>query len=199
MLSDEICEMTVDYPVAEVGSPPFANILHFRPQTEVLDPEAELSALLTAFKNEWDGVTTLLDSGLTGITATGRYLQAGVVWEDSIAVNSGGVTSSQLVGGASVRVKFVTQHGPKQRNGGVYIPALPSTASTVNTGAVAGTFATNLGNAINDVLTLATTGSVDWELVVMSKIADTDPAEYEARDVVSASVASQVTFYDGRY
>lgn len=199
MLFEDVCEITVDYPVSEVGSPPFANILHYQALSAITDPLAELAPLLQAFVDEWDGVTALLDNGLTTITATGRLLFGGIIYEDSANVDAGAVSSSQLVGGASARVKFITEHGPKQRNGGVYIPALPSTASTTNNGALTSTFRTNLLNAMNDCITLTTTGSVDWQLVVMSKVADSDPAEYEPRGVDSMQVASQVTFYDGRY
>lgn len=198
MLVNGVAEVTIDYPVSEVGSPPFANILHYEPVNPALDPIDLVTEIAGSVDVAWSGVIANLDGGLTSVSCTARYLYGGIVYEHTEAMTGGQASGSQLVGGGSIRLKFVTQHGPKQRNGGIYLPAIPGTAQTTNTGAIVTSWRDALIADLSGIEFL-TSASTQWQLGVMSKVPDTDPAEYVFRAVDSIVPATRATFYDSRY
>lgn len=198
MLSDGVVECVIEYPTSEVGTPPFINVMHYEPLSTAFDPADLVDELSTSFVTAWNDVIANLDGGLTGITATFRYLFGGIVYEKQASMANGQASGSQVVGGGSCRLKFITQHGPKQRNGGIYLPALAAAATSGNAGTIDTTWRNALITDLAGIEAL-TTVSTTFQLVVMSKDADSDPATYTPRAVDSIVPATKVTFYDSRY
>lgn len=198
MIVNGIIEGTITYPTAEVGSPPFANVVHYYPRVAPSAPQDEVDELAADILSYWDPVIDLLDSGLTGVTMRLRLLSAGVVYEATSATMAGAATGAQLVGGGSVRCTLATTHAYKQRNGAIFLPGVPAAASGANNGDLTSGFRTSVQTALENCMFIAGTTN-DWDLCVASKIPDSDPAEYEPRLVTGVTVAARSTFYDTRY